>query len=42
MRKTGNGELELEPKGAETVADDVSLDDLDYPTFLRKRMRDTA
>jgi cell division protein FtsZ len=42
MRKTGNGELELEPKGAETVADDVSLDDLDYPTFLRKRMKDTA
>ena len=42
MRKTGNGELESEPKGAETVADDVSLDDLDYPTFLRKRMRDTA
>lgn len=42
MRKTGNGELELEPKGTETVADDVSLDDLDYPTFLRKRMKDTA
>lgn len=38
MRKEGNGEMEVELK-REANLDDVSLDDLEYPTFLRRRMQ---
>ncbi len=41
MRKGGNGEKEAEKKREEKVLEDVSLDDLEYPTFLRRRMQKT-
>lgn len=38
MRREGNGDLPAESKREEILSEDVSLDDLEYPTFLRRRM----
>jgi cell division protein FtsZ len=38
MRKEGNGDLPAESKRDDMLSEDVSLDDLEYPTFLRRRM----
>jgi cell division protein FtsZ len=38
MRKTETDEIEIEPK-PERKGEEVSLDDLEYPTFLRRQMQ---
>ncbi len=38
MRKEGNGDLPTDSKREDILSEDVSLDDLEYPTFLRRRM----
>ena len=38
MRKTDSNDLDGEPK-REGKGDEVSLDDLEYPTFLRRQMQ---
>lgn len=41
MRQGGNGEIQPESQREDKITEEVSLDDLEYPTFLRRRMEKT-